>query len=207
MPIFLLSFYSYPIVIPSLFPALINSHVILSFFKRHGQQEKNDNRLTPHKYTNEHSRVSFSNGQLVCIKPKYTQNGIVHLIRVLDVGSLVTDNDVDKRLLAAYPGPLVRGVTHKKTVIEFCEERLKQGPLVFGGLAQPNRENRSTRSHANSMTSLCSVTQHSGSGQMSSSNQPQPFKASYNLLWNLLILLLRQNGVSKGEVIGGHVQK
>lgn len=34
--------------------------------------------------------------------------------------------DKYRRLYRLYPGPLVRGVSHKKTVIEFCEEKLKQ---------------------------------------------------------------------------------
>lgn len=143
--------------------------------------------MTPFKYTNEHGQVSLTNGLVVCIKPKYSQSGVINLVKIINVGSMVSEFDVDKRLLAVYPGPLVRGVTHKKTVIEFCEERLKNGPFVP---VVHTRENSLLRSHANSMTSLCSVTQHSGQ------QKDQPFKASYNLLWNLLILLLRQNGVN-----------
>lgn len=36
-------------------------------------------------------------------------------------------NDKSRRLYQSFPGPLVRGVSHKKTVIEFCEEKLKGG--------------------------------------------------------------------------------
>lgn len=36
-------------------------------------------------------------------------------------------NDKARRLYQSFPGPLVRGVSHKKTVIEFCEEKLKGG--------------------------------------------------------------------------------
>ena len=38
--------------------------------------------------------------------------------------------DKTKRLYQSYPGPLVRGVSHKKTVIEFCEEKMKQDHTV-----------------------------------------------------------------------------
>lgn len=142
--------------------------------------------MTPLKFTNEHGQVSLNNGLMVCVKPKYSQNGVVNLVKIINIGSLAGEFDSDRRLLAVYPGPLVRGVTHKKTVIEFCEERLKMGPF---SVVNQTRENSLLRSHANSMTSLCSATQHS-------SHQPgHQFKASYNLLWNLLILLLRQNGV------------
>lgn len=34
--------------------------------------------------------------------------------------------DKPRKLYQSYPGPLVRGVSHKKTVIEFCEDKLKQ---------------------------------------------------------------------------------
>lgn len=61
--------------------------------------------------------------------------------------------DRNRRLYQSYPGPLVRGVSHKKTVIEFCEERMKQNSHVESSL-----------------------------------------RASYNLLWSYLILMLRQNG-------------
>ena len=142
--------------------------------------------MTPFKFTNEHGSVSMSSGLAVCIKPKYSQNGVVNLVKIINLGSLVNEFDADRRLLAVYPGPLVRGVTHKKTVIEFCEERLRLGPVVAA-----TRENSLLRSHANSMTSLSSVTQHS---------DQQQFKASYNLLWNLLILLLRQNGVRRIDI-------
>ena len=39
--------------------------------------------------------------------------------------------DKIRKLYQSYPGPLVRGVSHKKTVIEFCEEKLKQDQAVI----------------------------------------------------------------------------
>lgn len=153
--------------------------------------------MTPFKFTNEHGQVSLSNGLVVCIKPKYSQSGVVNLVKILNVASLANEHDPERRLLASYPGPLVRGVTHKKTVIEFCEERLKVGP--FSAVASlGTRENSLLRSHANSMTSLCSIMQPSNGQQQQQQGQHQ-FKASYHLLWNLLILLLRQNGVSNNN--------
>lgn len=61
--------------------------------------------------------------------------------------------DKSRKLYQSYPGPLVRGVSHKKTVIEFCEDKLRQDQSMI-------------------------VSQ----------------RASYSLLWNYLILMLRQNG-------------
>lgn len=87
-------------------------------------------------------------------------------------------NDPTKRLYQLYPGPLLRGPTHKKQVIEFCQEQIRLGPP---GAAT------SVRSVSNSMASLNSLE--------------QPNKTSYTLMWNLLILLLRQNGSAVGTDI------
>lgn len=38
--------------------------------------------------------------------------------------------DKARRLFQSYPGPLVRGASHKKTVIEFCEEKMKHDQLI-----------------------------------------------------------------------------
>lgn len=81
-------------------------------------------------------------------------------------------NDSTRKLFNIYPGPLTRGTTHKKTVIEFCEEQIRLGPLTSV-----------VKSRGNSVSSIYS------------SGQPV-HRASYTLMWNLLILLLRQNGVS-----------
>lgn len=148
-------------------------------------QQSLRNRSTPLKFTIEHSQVAINNGMLVYVKPKYSQNGVTNLVKIINVGSATNDNDLDKRLFAVYPGPLVRGSTHKKTVIEFCEERIRLGPVS----SIQGRDASLLRSHGNSLTSLNSVT-------ASSMGKTNSFKASYNLLWDLLILLLRQNGVN-----------
>lgn len=68
--------------------------------------------------------------------------------------------DKTRKLFQSYPGPLVKSVSHKKTVIEFCEEKLKQDQLL--------------------------VDSH---------------RASHSLLWNYLILMLRQNGnYTEGDI-------
>ncbi|XP_055715475.1 protein transport protein Sec16A isoform X4 [Phlebotomus papatasi] len=137
-------------------------------------------RLTPKKFTNEHTSASLSAaGLLVCIKPRYTATGVSNLVKILNLGA----NDATRKLFHAYPGPLVRGTTHKKTVIEFCEDQIRLGPPSDAVL----------RSRGNSMSSLCS--------------QQSANRASFTLLWNLLILLLRQNGMVVGTDISELLMK
>lgn len=83
-----------------------------------------------------------------------------------------------RKLFQSYPGPLVKDKTHKKSVIEFCEEQLRNGPV--GGTGQAVMKSR-----GNSINSLHSLASNVNRG-------------SFTLLWNYIILLLRQNGVSNG---------
>jgi hypothetical protein len=126
-------------------------------------------RLTPCKFVNDHSLVSISNNLMVCLKPNryFNSNESTSIVKIVNIGV----NDSAKRLFQIFPGPLVRGTTHKKTVIEFCEEQIRLGPL-----------STVVRSRGNSVSSL-----------LSGGNTNKP---SFVLMWNLLILLLRQNGVN-----------
>lgn len=76
-----------------------------------------------------------------------------------------------------FPGPLTP-VTHTKQVIDFCLEQIRNGPTASC---------LNSRSTSNSMSSLQSVDPSS--------------RASFYLLWNFLILLLRQRGVFVGSDI------
>lgn len=76
-----------------------------------------------------------------------------------------------------FPGPL-SPATHTKQVIDFCLEQIRNGP---------NGMSLSSRSTSNSLSSLQSMD-HAN-------------RASFALLWNLLILLLRQRGVFVGSDI------
>lgn len=76
-----------------------------------------------------------------------------------------------------YPGPLTP-VSHTKQVIDYCLEQIRLGPNILSS---------NVRSTNNSMSSLHSVDQSS--------------RASHALLWNFLILLLRQRGVFVGSDI------
>lgn len=131
-------------------------------------------RTTPCKFTVDHCTASLANGLLVTVKPQFSQNDFANVVKVMTTISL---NDPMRKMVQMYPGPLARGTTHKKQVIEFCEEQIRIGPSLSSATA-------SLKSHGNSVSSLYSL------------GQPLPNRSSYSLMWNLLILLLRQNGVS-----------
>lgn len=134
--------------------------------------------MTPCKFTVDHCTASLANGLLVTVKPQFSQNDFANVVKVM-TATAISANDPMRKLLQLYPGPLARGSTHKKQVIEFCQEQIRIGPSSSSG---------SMRSHANSVSSLYSL------------GQPQPNRSSYTLMWNLLILLLRQNGVSHSNI-------
>ncbi|XP_052894280.1 uncharacterized protein LOC128301712 isoform X2 [Anopheles moucheti] len=136
-------------------------------------------RLTPRKFPEIHPIVSVSAGLLISTKNRLTMNGMADTVKIYSLGY----NDASRKLFQTYPGPLVKGVTHKKSVIEFCEEQLRQGPPYSGALAL-------IKSRGNSINSL-----------HSSSLAPGVNRSSFALLWNYIILLLRQNGTFVGTDI------
>lgn len=86
-------------------------------------------------------------------------------------------NNATRRLYQMFPGPL-SPTTHTKQVIDFCLDQIRNGPMGNGF---------NSRSTSNSMCSLQS---------MENTN-----RASFTLLWNFLILLLRQRGAFVGSDI------
>lgn len=126
---------------------------------------------------NDHTLVHFTSGVLVTLKPKYTTiggnaagggGGGVSVVNVVKLYNIQPKDDT-KKLLQSYPGPLVRGLSHKKTIIEFCEEQILLGPII-----------ETTTIYAKQLIN----------------HNVDKYCYSYTLLWQLLILLLRQNGVS-----------
>uniref|UniRef100_A0A182SH28 Sec16_C domain-containing protein n=1 Tax=Anopheles maculatus TaxID=74869 RepID=A0A182SH28_9DIPT len=136
-------------------------------------------RLTPRKFPEIHPIVSVSAGLLISTKNRLTMNGMADTVKIYSLGY----NDASRKLFQTYPGPLVKGVTHKKSVIEFCEEQLRQGPPYSGALAL-------IKSRGNSINSLHSSSLAAGVRS-----------SSFSLLWNYIILLLRQNGTFVGTDI------
>lgn len=77
--------------------------------------------MTPKKFQSLHGFVKLSNGVMATID---TING--YSVKIENVPL----QDKARRLYQSFPGPLIRNVSHKKTVIEFCEEKLKQEKIV-----------------------------------------------------------------------------
>lgn len=112
-------------------------------------------RLTPTKFSTAHIKADISSGHFIQVLPHYPIDGQPPIVEILDMQKLLAD-DPEQQELNEYPGPLIKGVTHKKTLIEYCETKIKR---AMNGPSFNDRD-------------------------------------SYILMWELLILLLRQNGVS-----------
>ncbi|XP_044761083.1 protein transport protein Sec16B isoform X2 [Coccinella septempunctata] len=115
-------------------------------------------RTTPAKFIAAHTKASIASGVVVKVLPNYPQDGQPALVELASLEAYL-QNDDEYKELSNYPGPLAKGVTHKKTVIEFCENKIKSVKL---DVCDPD---------------------------------------SYVLMWELLILLLRQNGKVVGTDI------
>lgn len=111
-------------------------------------------RLTPAKFPTAHVKVSITSGKLVKILPNYPLDGQTASVEIHSLQNFFNDHEFSE--LNEFPGPLIKGVTHKKTIIEYCENKIRN------------------------------VTY----------NDQIVDVDSYVLMWELLILLLRQNGVS-----------
>lgn len=158
-------------------------------------QTSEPERLTPFKYTSIHCPVSFDQGLLICAKQKYLPNNeVINNVNVhkfskpsaLQANVIILNsqfirfeigqNNGTRRLYQMFPGPLTPA-THTKQVIDFCLEQIRTGPNSIGN----------PHSDSNSLSSLQSIDQSN--------------RASFALLWNFLILLLRQRGVFVGSDI------
>ncbi|XP_060810619.1 uncharacterized protein LOC106132932 isoform X2 [Amyelois transitella] len=124
-------------------------------------------RMTPFKYSTAHIKGSVSSRDVVVVRPSYPVDGAPATVHVLALGAaLRAARDPHQEQLAAYPGPLVKGVTHKKSVIEYCTARARSAHK--DGRRDP---------------------------------------VGYALVWELLALLLTQNGVVEGADIAELLMK
>ncbi|XP_066150746.1 protein transport protein Sec16B isoform X3 [Euwallacea fornicatus] len=123
-------------------------------------EEQKVQRLTPAKFATAHLKASISTGNLIRILPNYPMDGQNAIVDVCNLQSFL-ENDPDYIELSSFPGPLIKGVTHKKQIIEYCDTKIRD--------ANCNRD-------------IADVD-------------------SYILMWELLILLLRQNGMVVGTDI------
>ncbi|XP_050306362.1 uncharacterized protein LOC126743361 isoform X3 [Anthonomus grandis grandis] len=123
-------------------------------------EEQKAARLTPAKFATAHMAATIASGKLVKILPHYPMDGQNATVEISTMQSML-ENDPNFIELSSFPGPLVKGITHKKQIIEYCEGKIKGAAF--------NRE-------------IYDVD-------------------SYVLMWELLILLIRQNGMVVGTDI------
>nr|XP_012218206.1 PREDICTED: uncharacterized protein LOC105669692 isoform X2 [Linepithema humile] len=119
-------------------------------------------RLTPTKYSTSHAYGCFSIGSLIHVYPSYPADGERAKVDIIRVDNLLSHDSI-ARDLRLYPGPLINGVTHKKTIIEYCENKIKKAVV----------------------------------------NEEMVDRASYILLYELMIMLIQQNGNVVGVDIAG----
>ncbi|XP_035213145.1 protein transport protein Sec16A-like [Stegodyphus dumicola] len=118
-------------------------------------------RLTPVKYSYAHPIARFSpGGMLITVMPNPLSTALATPVTIHSL-QVIMENEESFQELKNYQGPLVRGLTHKNDVIEFCSQKIKS-------LRQ--KEDIVDRD-------------------------------SYILLWELMIVLLRQNGSVAGSDI------
>lgn len=123
----------------------------------------------------------MSSLNLVTIIPSYPTDGQPAVVEILNLNKILM-NDPVRCELTAYPGPLIKGTTHKKTVIEYCEAKIRTA------LDKHSVQDRSLPTFQQYQAG------NSFPDKLSSSASPEI--GSYVLMWELLVLLLRQNGVS-----------
>ncbi|CAG5034716.1 unnamed protein product [Parnassius apollo] len=122
-------------------------------------------RMTPFKFSTAHIKGSISARHVVVVPAGWPADGRPAAVRLLPLHA-ATHRDPELHHLLAYPGPLARGVTHKKSVIDYCMTRI------------------------------------SNAGKLCARDP-----LGYVLLWELLALLLRQNGVVVGSDIAELLMK
>ncbi|XP_022244250.1 uncharacterized protein LOC106461550 isoform X2 [Limulus polyphemus] len=113
-------------------------------------------RLTPAKFSTPHLVSRFTPGGYLL---KVSGSSQTSSVEIHDVQNLILSGDYEE--LRVFPGPLVRGRTHKNDVIHFCQRKID---------------------HFKSIQGLAD-------------------RESFILLWELLVLILRQNGSIVGSDI------
>ncbi|KAF7989744.1 hypothetical protein HCN44_008418 [Aphidius gifuensis] len=99
------------------------------------EDTKSITRMTPTKFSTSHGQGTFSIGSLLHVHPSYPADGERARVDLISINNLLI-NDKVAQDLRAYPGPLIKGVTHKKTIIDYCETQIKKA-LVKDDLNDP----------------------------------------------------------------------
>ncbi|XP_059480480.1 protein transport protein Sec16A isoform X2 [Neocloeon triangulifer] len=86
-------------------------------------------RLTPAKFTSAHPVAKISGqGRLVHVLPHYPREGQVATVLVHDLQTLLAHDPINSEL-RSFPGPLVKGTTHKNSVIQFCSQKIRNAQM------------------------------------------------------------------------------
>lgn len=82
-------------------------------------------RMTPEKYTIPHMCARFGpGGHLIKVMPNRPKEGQPATVEIHDISTMLEDRpEVEE--LKCFPGPLVRGDTHKNDVLSFCQQKAK----------------------------------------------------------------------------------
>ncbi|XP_052250710.1 uncharacterized protein LOC127857963 isoform X3 [Dreissena polymorpha] len=82
-------------------------------------------RQTPEKFMIPHRRAAFGpNGQLVSVLPSRPADGEPATVEIHNVQAMLEVNQ-ESQELADFPGPLVRGDTHKNDVLLYCQSKAR----------------------------------------------------------------------------------
>ncbi|XP_014669558.1 PREDICTED: protein transport protein Sec16A-like isoform X2 [Priapulus caudatus] len=138
----------------------------LGYEESDGYSERSDDavarqRLTPHKFRMPHTLATLTpSGALLKVLPNSPEDGQPARVELHDVqGFLGSSAEMEE--MRAFPGPLVKSETHKKDVIIFCQNKIKECKADYELVD----------------------------------------KSSAVLLWELNVLLIRQNGTVVGTDI------
>ncbi|XP_013415161.1 protein transport protein Sec16A isoform X2 [Lingula anatina] len=89
-------------------------------------EPKEPARMTPVKFSIPHVRATFSAcGHLVKVLPNCPSSGEPAMVHISDLESVIPESD-EAEELRIFPGPLIKGQTHKNDVIAFCMHKAKE---------------------------------------------------------------------------------
>lgn len=88
-------------------------------------EEMKPGRITPKKHTIPHMKVCFGpGGQLVKVLPNNPKYGQPATVEIHEVDELLQEN-MENEELKSFPGPVIRGDTHKNDVLSFCQRKAR----------------------------------------------------------------------------------
>ncbi|CAH1786045.1 unnamed protein product [Owenia fusiformis] len=83
-------------------------------------------RSTPVKFSMPHVCASFGpGGQLIKVLPNRPADGQAATVTIHDMAAMIPDCS-EAEELRSFPGPLIKGQTHKNDVVSFCQSKIKE---------------------------------------------------------------------------------